>query len=400
MTTDERPTPVPRLTGIVDTVRTEGVGWVWRRLRYRTPATSTGRVVHGWLRRGLGAALAARRALGRRPPVLADRDVLYAFYDLQVAPISYDAAWFVALADRERRRQGLAAVHFVGVPGKLDGLRAERSAYEAAVDLENRRWRLHHVVIPLFGLLSATAGFTLLPSREAAGELRRAAGARVYPRHYEPALPVGHHPSELIEAARAGEQGLAVLESPVQAQRFVDVWLAPRLRGRRLVTITLRDYAFMTDRNSDTRAWTTFARRLPRDRYLPVFVPDTERTLDPLPDELRDLAVLPEAAWSVPLRLALYERAFLNLGVNNGPFLMGILAARPRLLAFKMVTPTVPQTTEDFMRRLGFEIGGQLSFATPWQRLVWEDDRLEVIEREFLRMVAQIEAAPPVPPVP
>ena len=191
-----------------------------------------------------------------------------------------------------------------------------------------------------------------------------------------------------------------MLESPLQAQRFVDVWLAPRLDGRRLVTITLRDYAFMTDRNSDTRAWTTFARRLPRDRYLPVFVPDTERTLDPTPEALQGLAILPEAAWSVPLRLALYERAFLNLGVNNGPLLMGALSARPHLLVFKMITPSVSQTTEEFMRRLGFDIGGQLPFATPWQRLVWEDDRLEVIEREFSAMVARIEAAAPASPAP
>jgi hypothetical protein len=390
-----RPASPPRLTGIVDTVRTEGVGWVWRRLRYRTPATPTGRVLHGGFRRALGVALEARARLAGRPRVEAEPGLLYAFYDLQVAPITYDAAWFVSLADRERRRQGLAAAHFVVVPGTLDGLRAERSAYDAAVDLENRRWRLHQVVLPIFGLIPATAGFTLLPSRRAAGDLRRAAGGRVYPHHYEPALPVGHHPSELFDAARAGERGLAAFESPVQAQRFVDAWLARRLHGRRLVTITLRDYPFMPDRNSDTDAWTTFARRLPADRYLPVFVPDTERTLDPLPEALQGLAILPEAAWNVGLRLALYERAYLNLGVNNGPLLMGVFSPRTRLLVFKMLTPSVPQTTGEFMRRLGFEIGGQLPFATPWQRLVWEDDRLEVIEREFAAMMAKIESAGP-----
>ena len=103
--------------------------------------------------------------------------------------------------------------------------------------------------------------------------------------------------------------------------------------------------------------------------------------------------VFREASWSVQLRLALYERAFLNLGVNNGPFLMAALGSLSRLLVFKMVTPSVPQTTEEFMRRLGFEVGGQLPFAGPFQRLVWEDDRLDVIEREFTAMVARIEAA-------
>jgi hypothetical protein len=241
---------VRRLTSLVDTVRTEGVGFVLRRLPYHTPATAPGRIVHGWLRRALGGVLAPIRRLAPGPAWAGSR-VLYGFYDLQVSPITYDAAWFVALADRERRRLGLDSVHFVVVPGNVGGLREERLAYDAVVDLETRRWRLQHVVIPLFGLLPTAAGFTLLPSRRAAGALRAAAGSHIYPRHYEPSLPIGQHPSELLDAGRAGETRLAVLKSPIQAQRFVDRWLAPRLDGRRLVTITLRDYEFMTARNSN-----------------------------------------------------------------------------------------------------------------------------------------------------
>ncbi len=389
-----RPARVPRLTGVADTLRTEGVRWVWRRLRYRTPATATGRALHAWLRWGLGAALSAGRRR-RTGASITSPDVLYAFYDLQVSPITYDAAWFAALADRARRRQHLQRVHFVIVPGTIDGLREERAAYEAAVDREMRRWRLYNIVLGIFSCVPAGAGYSLLPLRDVASALRAAAGTAVYPASYEPAFPVGHHPSELFDAARAGEQRLAILEAPVQAQRFIERWLASRLGQRRLVTITLRDYAFMPERNSNIEAWASFARRLDPGRYLPVFVLDTERTLDPTPARIADHQVLREASWSVPLRLALYERAFLNLGVNNGPFLMAMLALRPRMLAFKMITPTVPQTTDEFMRRLGFEIGGQLPFAGPFQRLVWENDTLDVIVSEFTAMVAHIDTASP-----
>jgi hypothetical protein len=188
---------------------------------------------------------------------------------------------------------------------------------------------------------------------------------------------------------------LAVLQAPVQAQRFVERWLAPRLGGRRLVTVTLRDYAFMTPRNSNLTAWTSFARRLDHQRYLPVFILDTERTLDALPAAIEDQQIFREASWSVPLRLALYERAYLNLGVNNGPLLMAALAPRPRILVFKMLTPSVPQTTAEFMRRLGFEIGAQWPFCGPFQHLVWEDDDLDVIEREFYAIQARIESSAP-----
>ncbi|HMH53256.1 MAG TPA: hypothetical protein VK548_23670 [Candidatus Acidoferrum sp.] len=385
-------THIPRLTSVVDTVRTEGVGWVWRRLQHRTPATAFGRAVHGRLRHALGAVLAPVRRLARVDARLVSPTVLYAFYDLQVSPLTHDAAWFVAGADRMRRQLNLDRVHFVVVPGALDGLRAERAVYEAAVDREARRWRLHNVVVAIFGLLPTGAGYTLLPDRQSARALRADAGPHVYPRDYEPLLAVGHHPSEVLEAARAGESELAVLHSPVQAQRFVDRWLAARLDGRRLVTITLRDYPFMPARNSDAEAWAAFARRLDRARYLPVFVLDLERTLDGAPPALHGFELMPEASVNVALRLALYERAFLNLGVNNGPILMAALAPRTRLLIFKMITASVPQTTEAFLEQLGFEVGGQLPFANPFQRLVWQDDRLEVIEREFAAMVSRIEA--------
>lgn len=395
---DGRREPHIRLASISDAIRTEGVAWVWRRLRYRTPSTATGRAAHAWVRRLLGAALAPSRLFRQGHPGATGAgggDTLYAFYDLQVAPITYDACWFAAAADLARRRRGLRRIHFVIVPGTHNGVREERAAYEAAVDVAERIWRVHNVVIPIFTLVPSCAGYTMLPDRLAAEPLRAGAGERMYPAHYEPALPVSHHPSELLTLAPEERAGIGVLRSSAQARRYVERWLAPRRNGRRVISVTLRDYAFMAARNSNLEVWTAFARRLAPGAYLPVFVLDTERTLDPLPAVLQGFEVFPQASWNVGLRMALYESSDLNLGVNNGPLIFAVMNDRVRVLIFKMITPSVPQTTEEFMRQLGFQIGAQLPFATPFQRLVWEDDTLEVIEREFQAMVASIEDARP-----
>lgn len=351
--------------------------------------------MHAFLRHLLGLLLApARRLPQHRTAPGGEAGTLYAFFDLQVAPITYDATWLVAAADAARRRQGLTRIHFVIVPGTKDGLREERAAYEAVVDPDIRVWRLHNLVIPIFGLVPSCAGYTVLPTRAEAEALRAAAGARVYPAHYEPMLPVGSHPAELLETARREPGEIGVLRSAPQGLRFVERWSRPRLQGRRLVTITLRDYAFMTERNSSLEAWAAFARRLDQAVYLPVFVLDTDRTLDPVPEPLARFEVFREPSWNVGLRMALYESSYLNLGVNNGPLIMAIFNARARVLMFKLITPSVPQTTEAFMRQLGFQIGEQLPFATRFQRWVWEDDTLEVIEREFAAMVERIEGTP------
>jgi len=173
--------------------------------------------------------------------------------------------------------------------------------------------------------------------------------------------------------------------------RYVERWLASRLRGRRLVTITIRDYEFMPARNSNLQAWASFARRLDITQYLPVFVLDTERTLDPLPAPLAGFEVFREASWNVGLRMALYQVGYVNLGVNNGPSFMCALNSLTRILIFKIVTPGVPQATEEMIAKLGYKIGAQLPFATPYQGMVWEDDTLEVIEREFAEMARRLE---------
>src|SRR5205807_162404 len=221
-------------TSISDAIRSEGLAWVLRRLRYRTPSTTSGRAAHAWVRRVLGAVLApSRRFQQSRGGVSgAGDDTLYAFYDLQVTPITYHACWFAAAADLARRRRGLRRIHFVIVPGIKDGVREERAVYEAAVDVPERIWRVHNVVIPILTLVPSSAGYSVLPDRRAAESLRAAAGDQVYPEHYEPALPVSHHPSEVLRL-HPGEFGeIGVLRGSVQGLRYVERWMAPRLRGR------------------------------------------------------------------------------------------------------------------------------------------------------------------------
>ena len=385
--------PTAKLTSLSDTVRTEGFGWLIRRLRYRTPISRSGRYIHRQLRRLIGLLLAIPRAALRQfgKTEAMNSDSLYAFFDLQVAPITYDVGWFAAGAERMRRQKRLARIHFVIVPGNTNGFREERAAYESVIDTSARLWRLYNVVLPILTLVPAYSGLTLLPHRDAVRSLRATAGNHVYPSDYEPSLPVAHLPIELLQSPPHQDEEIGILRSPLQAMRYIERWMAPRLSGRKLVTITLRNYAFMPARNSNTEAWIAFARRLDSTKYLPLFVFDTERTLDPLPDIFSGFEVLREASWNVWLRMALYESSHVNLGVNSGPLFTCALNARTRLLIFKIITPSVPQTTEELMSKLGFEIGEQLPFATPFQRLIWEDDTVETIEREFVKLMHQIE---------
>jgi hypothetical protein len=376
-------------------VRHGGPAWIWRRIssEFVLPTTKPGKVVHASVQRMLTTSFFPLRVFRRTfldaTPIASN--TLYAFYDLKVEPITFDFLWFLAGADLARRVNGLMRVHVVIVPGPEDGVREEDPAYEAVVDRDARRWRILNILVNSTALLPTCSGFTLAGSRKEAAGILSAAGGMHYPSSYESIMPSAHHPNDCLIPSRTGVRPIGVLRATPQGLRYVDQFIANFSEGRRLITITIRDYAYGGDRNSMLSAWSTFAKGLNPAVWWPVFVLDTERTLDPIPAVIAGFRMLPEASWNVSLRMALYQRAWLNLGVNNGPMALSWLNDQSRYLTFKMATPTVSQTTVAFNRSRGFEPDESLPFATVFQRWVWEDDTVDVIQREFQEMVGRIE---------
>lgn len=377
--------------------RHEGPAWIWRRLssEFVLPSTKPGKIVHALLRCMLTASVSPMREIGRMlietTPISAN--TLYAFYDFKVQPVTFDFLWFLVGADLARQVSGLEKVYVVIVPGPKEGVREEDPAYEAVVDLDARKWRIFNILLSSTALMSTCSGLTFAGSRKEAAALWAMTGRAYYPYGYVPAMPVAHHPNDCLIPARTGVRSIGVLRATPQGLRYVDQFITNFSEGRRLITITIRDYAYGRDRNSNLNAWSAFVRGLNPAIWWPVFVLDTERTLDPLPATIAGFRILSEASWNVSLRMALYQRAWLNLGVNNGPMALCWLNDQSRYLTFKMVTSTVSQTTIAFNRSRGFEPDESLPFATVFQKWIWEDDVLHVIQREFEAMVVCIEEA-------
>jgi len=390
--------PAGGLQRILFKLRTQGARWIARRLSAEAvhPTTRPGQAVHALTRRVITAAAALPRTMARRRMrgFPGAEQTLFAFYDLKVGPITFDCLWFLAGADLERRRRGLERIHVVIVPGPHGGVRRERDDYETVIDPAKRQERIHNILIPACALLPSCSGLTFAGSRREGEFVRSVLARHVFPADYEPALPVYPSSRMCLEAARRGEGPIAVLRASAERLRNVERWLAAHdMSGRRVITVTLRRYNYMPARNSDIDAWTAFARGLDRARYRVVFVPDTDEPADGIAPAMHEFPLLPEAAWNVGLRMALYQRAFLNMGVSSGPMGLCWLNETTRYATFNMAPAGVPQTTSDYLRELGFEPGRSLPFATPLQQLVWEDDSRVVIERVFGDLVTRIEAA-------
>ena len=390
--TKVRKSPVAGPALLIDKLRAGGLAWLATRLReeWVLPRTAAGQTLH----RGVRAL--GRAVTGISTSTAKERgsdDLLYAFYDLAVAPVTYDFLWFLVGAELERRRRGLGSLHVVIVPGVVGGLRRESPEYERHVGPPARLARIDSILVPACALLPSVAGMTVASTREQADRLIHLAGEAVFPRRYEPALPTYPGPQEPLRAARQEGIGVAALRATKGELERVDRWLATQGCTGRILVITLRHYDYTPERNSNISGWVKFAHRLDRTQYCPVFVPDATQCLDGTAPELAGFRVFTEASLVLGLRMALYERAYLNLGVNNGPMGLCWLNERTRYITFKILSDAAPNTSPEYMRLLGFEVGASLPFATPWQQWIWEDDTLDVIERNSAAMLSRLETS-------
>jgi hypothetical protein len=371
-------------------LRTGGVTWLTQRLleEWRLPRTAAGQT----LLRGLRAIRpAALRKPGDRAGVLGESDTLYALYDLGVAPITFDFLWFLVGAELERQRLGLQTIHVAIVPGLHQGLRKENPELENCLDPSVRSARVNTVLVAACAFLPSIGGVTTANSRGQAEQLVQLADGAVFPARYEPAFPSYPGPHEPLRAAREEGARVGMLRATTADLRAVDDWLAAHGCDSPVVTITLRSYGYVRARNSNLEAWTEFAGRLDPARFSVVFVPDTAQCLGGSLAALQDFPVFVEAAMVLGLRMALYQQAYLNLGVNNGPMGLCWLNDQTRYITFKMLNDAAPHTTPEYMEFLGFKIGESLPFATPWQQWVWQDDDLDVIESAFEAMLKRLE---------
>jgi hypothetical protein len=300
-------------------LRRDGLGYLRYRLRWEAalPTTWPGKAAHAVMRSALAAALTPIRALRGAAADAAPgaAETLYAFYDLKVAPITYDILWFLAAADLERRRLGLARVHVVIVPGPYQGAREEEPSYELVVDAEARRWRIDNILVPACRLLPSCTSLTLAGTRADAAFVRSRLAHHVYPSATRRRCS-GAPPQALPGPAEAGVRPIGAAREPGGAGLYRP--LAGAAPGRaaagrsRCGTIPTTPPATATSPpGPSSRAGSTrccifrcsSSTPSARSTCLPPWRTSRFRTI----------------SWNLSLRMALYERAWLNLRGQHRP---------------------------------------------------------------------------------
>ena len=324
---------------------------------------------------------------------LLDTDrTLFAFYDVEKLPISFDFLWFLAASEVTMVMRNLSHLQVVIVRGRHAGVNAVPGEYDEVVDTVGRQWRLQNIVLPAIGLFPAVTGYTVVGTRQEALHWLNCA-KHTYP---ERSRISSYSLGKIYKDAINGRSKVQVVgpRASDQGLRYVDTWLR-RTARQPVVAMSLRQYQWLPERNNDLIALSEFARCCQSRGYEPIFVPDTDRAMEGGPPEVSEFPIFSEACWNLGLRMALYERAFTNIFPSSGVSSLCILSSQCRYLIFKLLIPGFKETDLAVFEERGIQVGRQLPFATKFQRITWRGDTVTDLTEEFDHFVATYAALGP-----
>lgn len=322
-------------------------------------------------------------------------NVLYAFYDLEVAPATFDICKFIVLAEFERRKIGCDFLHIIIVPGPAYGFREKdfntyRQLGASDYDIDIMRWRLSNILVPICWLMPSCQKVTICTSRDEGQAVELSLAKHIFPSRYSVRSPTHCHEIGQMVSFASKVAILPSIQATPQGRLFVGDWIKSNVGERKLVTITLRECAYEHARNCSIEDWGAFVQGLDTKIYCPVVLRDVDAAFGPLPPELEGVLIFQEAVWNLELRSALYELSYLNMSTINGTTSLCTYNRKTRFITIYKRN-TCGAATYAYSHSQGLAPGSQFTWTTPFQQLVWENDRIDVLQTAFKEMCEKIE---------
>ena len=320
--------------------------------------------------------------LRHRPVVKQEkRSVLFATYDLESLPLSYDIAFFIQAAEVTRQNLDCESIVLtILAPEDIDNQAGVSKEVYSVVDGHAREFRINNICLQMGQLMPTVESLTVKyrNTRDITQEIH---GVNVC--EYPTGKPAHNEHYKLLNQYPGHVTGFS---ASIEAHRIVNKWLKRISAGRKVICISLRQYKVDIERNSNISEWAEFAWWLDKREYSVVVVPDTDHLADFYESPLSIYPVFEPACFLIDLRMALYELAYLNMFVSNGPAYAATLFKKINYLMFKITLNDVLLASPDVLEWLGYEIGGSPKYATPFQHWVWESDTADVLYRKFMMM--------------
>lgn len=349
--------------------------------------------------RGLGvpSRILGRNTVGQRVVAhMEEGDAggrIFAVCDFAAFPLSYDIVYFLSAADAFRRNVGAKWMDVAFLAHHSDPLNPLPQSGNP-VEAGDYKTFVHNIGIGAARLFPSVGNVSFFTNRASFLSLCQETQKvhRLFPEDYSPLSPqFSPNPGEpplygLAHTLKYNEPPEVAfsIRPPQTHLELVRAWISRNVPNKKIVTITLRETPYQESRNSNIPEWQKLIDHyrgnpdirfvLLRD-YYSVYA-DTVLGGD-------NVIECPEAVLNLPFRAALYEEAALNLFVANGPAALCIFNPRTRYIVFDMGGPEPSARPEDVSFQHGLESGENIRGASPFQRLVWEEDKFPIMRTEL-----------------
>ena len=309
---------------------------------------------------------------------------LYAFYDLEQNPVSFDACVFANAAELYRVENNFEAIHFVIVPPILKYGRLCDSHFYSNGSLTAYKDRIDMLLVPVFSLIPSKIGCSVLAHREEVECLLTK--NQNFPYSYNVNKPKDtHKPMDFFKLSRP----IGFFQAPERAKQFIKDYLDNN-KAKKIIIFTIREYLNQPNRNNNLDVLNKFIGSLCKKTYHPIIIRDTVNSGRGAIDKLAEFCNFSVASVDVGIRMALYESAYLNIFCNNGPVMLAAFNKKTNYIVFKLIDEDISCTTSKFFKaRFGIdETNKYYRWANSnYQRLVWKDDSFETMTLEFNKFV-------------
>jgi hypothetical protein len=301
---------------------------------------------------------------------------LIANYDLDRHPISYDFIFFLQAAYIKSQElevnEVMVNINWPANLSDIPGLHGDA----AKIFSDKIEIRIKNILLDVGALFP----FTIINNIKNSILIENDDSVETY---YFPEEKVHHN--EYYRIVNKNPNKLYDVRATNNAVNYIKEY-ARKFSNKKIITLTLRSYKLDEIRNNNEKEWAKFLETLNKNKYKIIIIPDTDNIFHKDQTDLKIYDSFHPASFNFDIRLALYEIAYINFFVNNGPCVAATLDSKVNFLLFKIINPSVPHCTIEFLEDAGFKSFKNPEYLGNYQRYIWSDDSYEEINRAFKKL--------------
>lgn len=293
------------------------------------------------------------------PPVNAAAPANHVVYNLASGPCSFDFLAWLQTQEMYRLKEGAPA------PLKVAFSMGTNQNLDQCMVTDQRRVMYQGVMRPLIRMIGGEEVLPADATPQAQADFTAFLQNARWPENYTLNTAV-----ELFNAGAPMPKLTPSADAVVQIEKFLKGQKPP-------VVITLREATHWPHRNSNLEEWLKFADYLSGKGENILFVRDTAKAKEPL----GAYHTLPPCSIELNSRLALYQRAKVNIFCANGPATLCHFTDTPWLMMAPL-DPSLaypPGRPEWWLPHHGIPAYGQFPWSKSNQRIIWELDTVDVL---------------------